>query len=169
MKRSLFALLALGFIALLTGCAGYQRGSTVPQELRTINVPAFENKTKYPMVGAVSTQQFLDIMIEDGTFTPATYETARLKMQVVVDNCYSDSVRYDRNNVIIPSEYYLTLQAKLFVYDAQTGETYINGKPVSVTEPMLTRNQYQTAVTDTLPRIARKLAKALLDELHTIQ
>ena len=121
------------------------------------------------MVGAIATQQFADALIEDGVFTLEDYDTARLKLQVVIHRCQTNSVRYDRNNVIVPNEYYLTLKATVYIYDAQTGEVYVDGKTLSATETMLTRNQYQTGVQDVLPRVSRKLAKVILDELHAIQ
>lgn len=169
MKRILSLLFVIGTLFTICGCAGYQRGTAVPPELRTIHIPAFENSTEYPMVGAIAAQQFMDVLIEDGNFTPESYENARLRTQVIISNCQTSSVRYDRNNVIIPSEYYLTISAKLYVYDAVTGEPYIDGKTVTATDTMLTRDQYQTAVVDVFPRVSRRLAKALLDELHSIR
>jgi hypothetical protein len=168
--RSFFSiLLCCATIATFTGCAGYQLGSNVPQELRAIHVPAFENQTSYPMVGAVAAQQFLSTMIEDGTFTPSTLEDARLRLQVIITNCGTQSVRYDRNNVLIPTEYYLTIYAKVYLFDAQTGAVYIDGKTIKATETMLTRDQYQIALTNTLPLVSRKLARNILDELQTIR
>ncbi|MBR6802482.1 MAG: hypothetical protein IKM62_01525 [Kiritimatiellae bacterium] len=169
MKLLPLCTLLLGLGTFLTGCAGYQRGAAVPEPFRTVHVPAFENRTEYPMVGAIATQQFADALIEDGIFTLEDYDTARLKLQVVIQRCQTNSVRYDRNNVIVPNEYYLTLKATVYIYDAQTGEVYVDGKTLSATETMLTRNQYQTGVQDVLPRVSRKLAKVILDELHAIQ
>ncbi len=159
----------IGCVALLTGCAGYQRGSAVARELRTIHIPAFENYTEYPMVGASATQQFLDAVIEDGTFTPMSFETARLRTQVIIKSCSTDSVRYDRDNLIVPDEYYLTLTAELYIFDAKTGETYVDGKKIIATDTMLTRNHYQTGINDAIPRVARRLARNLLDELQSIE
>jgi hypothetical protein len=169
MIRSLFALLlSLSFLT-VCGCAGYQMGSPVSKNLRTVHVPVFENRTDFPMAGAVASQQFLDVMIEEGTFVPTPYDEARLRVQVVINGFESNAVRYDRNNHIQPNEYYLSIIAKLYVFDAITGKPYIDGKTVRATESMLTRNQFQNAVQDTLPRLSRQLAKLLLDELQTIQ
>ncbi len=159
----LFALAALG-----AGCAGYRLGSPVPEELRAIHVPAFENNTEYPMVGAVAAQQFLDALIEEGIFEPTDFEHARLRTQVIVTGIAADAVSYDRNNAILPDEYRVTLRARLYAYDARTGETLINGKPVSATDSALTRNDFQTGVMDAIPRLSRKLAQNLLVELHGI-
>lgn len=155
--------------ALLAGCAGYQRGSSVPQAMRTIHIPAVENNSVYPMAGAIAAQQILDVLIEDGTFHPTTYEEARLHTQLVLQSVGSDAVRYDRNHTIVPEEYLVTLNLRLYVFDSVTGETLINGKLVSGMEPVLTRGDYQTGILDALPRLSRRLAQNVLDELQTLQ
>ncbi len=161
--------LALTSLALMTGCAGYQRGSSVPQELRTVHVPAFINHTDYPMVGAQAAQQFMDTLIEDGTFSLADFESAKLRAEIEITGVGSSAVRYDRNYAILPEEYHLRITAKLFVYKAATGETLINGKSISATDSMLTRGDYQTGLMDALPRLCRQLSHNLLDELQTIR
>ncbi len=159
----------LAFFATLTGCAGYQRGSLVPQELRSVHVPAFVNRTEYPMVGAQAAQQFLDLLIEDGTFSPTAFEKAKLRTQIEITGISTYAVRYDRNYAIVPDEYHLRLSAKLFVYKADTGETLIDGKDLFATDSMLTRGDYQTGVMDAIPRLSRALGQRLLDELHTLR
>lgn len=150
------------------GCAGYQLGSPVPAELRTIHVPAFENRTEYPMVGAMAAQQFMDAIIEDGTFTLTTYDRARLRVQAIATDITSSSVRYDRENTMIPDEYFVTLKVQLYVFDRVTGETYINGKTFTASDSVLTRGEFQTGVTDSLPRVSRKLAQRMLTALHSL-
>lgn len=166
--RTLAALAAALACAALAGCAAYHRGSPVPRTLRAIHVPAFENQTLYPMAGAVAAQQLLDAIIEDGTFTPTAYEDARLRTQIVLSGLDADPVRYDRNHAILPDEYRLTLTATLYAFDAETGETLINGKRVSASETALTRGDFQTGVLDALPRLARRLAQNLLATLQTV-
>ncbi len=170
MKRlMMLCALVLGSIAAMTGCAGYHRGSAVPQELRVVHVPAFTNQTAFPMVGAQAAQQFLDLMIEDGTFSPSDFDTAPLRVQVDIVGMTTDAVRYDRNYAIVPDEYHLRITAKLFVYKAATGEALIDGKLISATDSMLTRGDYQTGLMDALPRLCRQLGQNLLDELQTIR
>lgn len=156
------------FVALCSGCQGYTRGSSVPESMRTVHVAAFENRTQYPRVGAVATQQLLDALIEDGTFRPTDYAFARLRVQGVMSSPKTDAVSYDRNNIIVPDEYRLTLKARIYVYDALTGETLMNGKRLSATDTMMTRGDFQSGVIDALPRVSRKLAQAILAELHAL-
>ena len=165
MKR---ALLALPLLALLTGCAGYRFGSPVPEACRSIHVAAFENETDYPMVGTLASQQLLDALIEDGTFTPTAYDNARLRVQAVIQPLDTDAVRYSRNDNLVPDEYHVALTARLYVFDAKTGKTYVNGKPITAVDSALTREDYQTGIQDALPRVARRLAQSILTELHSL-
>lgn len=165
MKR---ALLALPLLALLTGCAGYRLGSSVPEACRPIHVAAFENQTDYPMVGTLASQQLLDALIEDGTFTPTAYDNARLRVQAVIQPLDTDAVRYSRNDNLVPDEYHVALTARLYVFDAKTGKTYVNGKPITAVDSALTREDYQTGIQDALPRVARRLAQSILTELHSL-
>ena len=165
MKR---ALLALPLLALLTGCAGYRLGSPVPEARRPIHVAAFENQTDYPMVGTLASQQLLDALIEDGTFTPTAYDNARLRVQAVIQPLDTDAVRYSRNDNLVPDEYHVALTARLYVFDAKTGKTYVNGKPITAVDSALTREDYQTGIQDALPRVARRLAQSILTELHSL-
>ncbi len=153
----------------VVGCASYHRGSTVPQELREINIPAFENHTEYPMAGAMAAQQLMDAVIEDGTFKLREFEDAKLRVQVRITSISSMAVRYDRNYSILPEEYHLRMSAQLFVYRADTGETLINGRTVSANDGAITRGDYQTGVMDALPRLSRLLAQNILEELQTIE
>lgn len=154
--------------ALCSGCLGYTRGSSVPEALRTVHVAAFENRTEYPKVGAVATQQLLDALVEDGTFRPTDYASARLRVQGTMLSPKTDAVSYDRNNIIVPDEYRLTLRARIYVYDALTGETLVNGKTVSAYDTAMTRGDYQTGIVDALPRVSRLLAQRILAELQAL-
>ena len=169
--RQVLSWMVLGVAVVLcgAGCAGYRRGSAVPVALRTVHVPAFENQTEYPMVGAVAAQQFMDALIEDGTFRLAGYDTARLRVQVQVTSVGTTAVRYDRNHAIVPEEYHLRLDARLSVFDRVTGETYINGKTYSAVDAILTRGDFQTGVVDALPRVSRALAQQLLGALQGVK
>ncbi len=170
MKRLLFLLTMVStMLVVCNGCAGYQRGSSVPKNLRTVHVPSFTNNTSYPMVGAMAAQQFLDALIEDGTFTPTNHDDAAVRTRVEIISLSLSSVRYDRNNRIVPDEYHLRIMATLYAYRSDTGEVLIPGRLVSAHDSAMTRSDVQNGVMDSLPRLTRLLANNLLEELQTIQ
>lgn len=160
--------LALSSLFCLTGCTGYTCGSNVPEPLRTVHVAAFENETLYPMVGAMVTQHLMRVMAEDGTFTLTDLDAAPIRIHGKVSGLNTRSVRYDRNNVILPNEYRVELVATVYVYNMQTGEMLLNGQKVSAMDYFLTRNDYVTGINDALPALSAKLAQNILEQLQTI-
>ena len=60
-------LCAVAVLTTLSGCAGYQLGSSVPKDLRSIAVPTFENASGHPFVEAAATQAVLAELRRDGT------------------------------------------------------------------------------------------------------
>lgn len=164
---SMMAFVLLG-CSFLTGCAGYTCGSKVPQDLRTVHVAAFENNTIYPMAGALVTQHLMRAMVEDGTFTLDTFESAPLRVHGKVSGLDTRSLRYDRNNRIVPNEYRVELTATIYVYDTRTGEMLLNGQPVTAQGHFLTRNDYTTGMMDVLPSLSAQLSQRILEQLQTL-
>lgn len=168
MKRflALFALLPL--MALLAGCAGYTRGSSVPKDLRAVHLAAFENGTLYPMAGATVTEQIARALIDDGTFSLTDYDSATLRIQGVVSDPVTRAVAFDQSNRLVPDEFRMVLSAKIYAFDARTGEALINGKTFTGETLMLTMNDFQTGVMNYLPRAAKQIADRVLEELHSL-
>ncbi len=168
--KSFLSLCAFCFILpFMVGCAGYTRGTSVPQGLRKISVPAFENHTEFPMVGATVAHQIAVAIIEDGTFQIVPHDEADLQLSGDIRGLSTDALSYDRNNNILPSEYTISLTLSCYAIDALTGERYLDGRKIVGQTTMLTQGDYQTAVMNALPRAAKDLAKNLLIELHTIE
>ncbi len=155
-------------LACLSGCAGYQRGATVPNHLRKVHIPAFENMTDYPMAGAMVSQQLADALIEDGTFTLTSYEDADIRLSGVVASPSARAIAYERNYTSTPDEYIVRLQLKLYVVEAESGEFLLNGKIISGRSSMITHGDFQTSLMNALPRVAKNLAKSTVIELHTL-
>lgn len=151
-----------------TGCAGYTCGSSVPQEMRNVHVAVFENNTKYSNVGAMVSQHLSREIIEDGTFALTTLDTASLRIHGNVSGLNTRTARYDRNNVIVPDEYDVTLTATVYVYNTKTNEMLMNGQQVSAHSYTLTRSDYMTGINDVLPSLTAKLAQNILEQLQTL-
>lgn len=152
----------------LVGCAGYQLGSAVPQNLRSIFVSSFENNTVYPMVGASVTQHAMTAIVHDGTFTLDPLNKATLRMTGSVDGITTKAISYDQSNATLPDEYLVGIKAKIYVYNTLTGEMLINGKTVQASTYMLTRGEMQTAVVDIIPTLSAKLSENILTQLHNL-
>ena len=51
----------------LTGCASYQLGSMLPNDIKTVYVPTFINKTGEPMIESEATQAAIRELQKDGS------------------------------------------------------------------------------------------------------
>ncbi len=150
------------------GCAGYQLGSSVPQDLRSIHVSAFENNTVYPMVASTATQHTMTAIVHDGTFSLDDLNKATLRLTGSVDGITTKAISYDQSNAALPDEYLVGIKAKIYLYNTLTGEMLINGKTIKASTYMLTRGEMQTAVVDIIPTLSAKLSENILSQLHTI-
>jgi hypothetical protein len=98
MRSSLCFTLALATALLFTnGCASYRFRSPVPEELRTMAVPVFENASGYPEIDAVVTQYVLREFQREGTFKLSPVESASLKLLGKLVKKELHPLSYDRN------------------------------------------------------------------------
>ncbi|HRT30672.1 MAG TPA: LPS assembly lipoprotein LptE, partial [Kiritimatiellia bacterium] len=96
------------FLFLIAGCASYRIGSDVPQELRTITVPVFENASGFPEIDATVTQYVLREFQREGTFKIASLDDASLKLLGKLIKTDMQSLNYDRGYGARTSEYRYT-------------------------------------------------------------
>lgn len=158
--------LALTFTAALlvaTGCATYHFGSTVPDELRTIAVPVFENASGYPEIDAAVTQYVLREFQREGTFKIKNVENASLKLLGKLSRTDLTALSYDRNYGARASEYRYTLTAEITLVERSTGKLLINALPIHASTTFQTHGDMLTGLQDAQPRIAKELSRTIVD------
>jgi len=157
-------LCAAAILTTLSGCAGYQLGSSAPKELRSIAVPTFENASGHPFVEAAATQAVLAELRRDGTLRIADRENAALELEGRVTGCHLDPMRFDRNSPTLAVEYRLTLTADIKVYERATGKVVARLKSVTGDDLFRTQSDLPSAERDAIPRAAARLAKTVVSE-----
>lgn len=157
---SLLCATALLFMA---GCASYKFRSAVPEELRTIAVPVFENASGYPEIDAVVTQYVLREFQREGTFKVSTLDNASLKLLGKLVKTDLQSLNYDRNFGSRTSEYRYSLVAEITLVERGSGKLLIDAVPVKANTTFLTHGDMLTGMQDAYPRIAKELARAITD------
>jgi len=164
LKKSLMSLglMIVGCI-LLTGCASYRITSDVPEELRTIAVPIFENETGFPEVGAITTQHTLREFQREGTMKIKSLESASLKLLGTVRAGEMTPVRFDRSYGSRASEYRYTLVAEITLVERSTGRLLLDAIQVSGTTTFLTYDDLLTGMQNSYARIANELSRAIVD------
>jgi PBP1b-binding outer membrane lipoprotein LpoB len=156
-RTSLFAIL------LFAGCAHYRVGSDVPEELRSIAVPVFENASGFPEIDALVTQYVLREFQREGTFKIDTLNDASLKLLGKLTHSNLQPLNYDRNFGSRTSEYQYTLVAQITLVERGTGKLLLADKPIKASTTFLTHGDMLTGMQDAGPRIARNLSRAIVD------
>jgi len=164
MPHCLTLTLAAALLA-ATGCATYRFGSTVPEELRTVAVPVFENASGYPELDAVVTQYVLREFQREGTFKIRTVDNASLKLLGKLVRSELLPLRYDRNYGSRASEYRYTLVAEITLVDRGTGKLLIDAMPIKANTTFLTQGDMLTGMQDAYPRIAKELSRSIVDAI----
>ena len=169
MKR--FFLLAV-LAALSAGCAShYQLGTTLPENLRTVYLPAIRNESGEPSA-ALRVRQALEKEIRrDGTLRIVNDERdAATRLDVTVTQYEQSAISYVSTNTQHPSEYRMTLSARVsFVklpraQAGETAETVLWAKEaVRGTENFVGGANAVSAKLECLPAAAEDLAKTIVD------
>ena len=145
------------------GCAQYRFSADVPEELRTIAVPVFENASSFPEIDAITTQYVLREFQREGTFKIASLENASLKLLGKLVRADTQALNYDRNFGSRTSEYRYTLVAEITLVERDTGKLLIDGALVKANTTFLTHGDMLTGMQDAAPRIAKDLSRSIVD------
>lgn len=158
-------LLALSITAALlaAGCATYHFGSKVPDELRTIAVPVFENASGYPEIDAVVTEYVLREVQREGTFKIKRIDSASLKLLGKLVRSDISAISFDRNYSSRASEYRYALTAEITLVERGTGKLLIDAMPIRADTTFLTSGDMLTGMQDAYPRIAKELSRKIVD------
>ena len=150
-------------LMLAAGCAQYRFGSDVPEELRTIAVPVFENASGFPEIDAVTTQCVLREFQREGTFQIKSLENASLKLLGKLVRSDTQSINYDRNFGSRTSEYRYMLVAEITLVERDTGKLLIDRALVKANTTFLTQGDMLTGLQDAAPRIAKELSRGIVN------
>jgi len=162
----LFRHLILTFAAALlfsTGCASYRFRSSVPEELRTIAVPVFENASGLPEIDAIVTQYVLREFQHEGTFKIKGVKDSSFKLLGKLVKGDTQALNYDRNYGSRTSEYRYSIVAEITLVERSTGKLLIDGLQVKANTTFLTHGDMLTGLQDAYPRIAKDLSRSIVD------
>ena len=146
-----------------SGCSSYRLGSAVPEELRTIAVPVFENDSGFPEIDAVVTQYVLREFQREGTFKISSLDNASLKLLGKLVKSDIQSLSRDRNYGSGTAEYRYKLLAEITLVERGTGKLLIDDMQIKADTTFFTHGDMLTGLQDAQPRIAKELARAIAD------
>ena len=165
MKTILKSLCTVLAFTILSGCASYSWTSEVPEELRTISVPSFENRTMVSELGTITTQFILREFQREGTFKIKRTGDAALEVQGVIVTAGRDSIAYNRSYGTRASEYRYFVVAEVSVINKKTGRVLFEKRNYVAETTFLTQNDILTAQRNSAQRIATDLARQIVDDI----
>lgn len=164
MIRIAFLTVLFGAAALVSGCAGYTWGTSVPDEYRTVAVPVFENLTEVSEMGPTVTQYTLREFQREGTFKIVRQGDAAIEVQGVVRKMIRGGVAYDRGRGMRATEYRYMIVADVTFVDKINGKVLLERRGITGETTFLTQNDLLTGQKNATARIAQDIARQVVNE-----
>lgn len=111
--RLLILLLALPVTTVFTGCTGYRLGSMIPDDVKTVYVPAIANKSTEPLVEIDLTQAVIQKIQLDGSLKIAPEAEADAILIVVLNHYNLEAVSYRKDIRSAANQYRINLTASM--------------------------------------------------------
>ncbi len=149
---------------LMCGCANYRWTSSVPQEIRTVAVPEFQNQSRLAELGPATTQYTLREFQREGTFSIRRSGDSSIEVQGVIKKVEFKPVAYARGYGMRAGEYrcFATLEASLI--DKDKGKVLLNNRSYTAETTISVQNDLLTAQRNAVPRLAAEFARQIVDD-----
>lgn len=165
-SRPLTATLTMSLAAVFfTGCVGYQLGSMLPADIKTVHVPTFVNKTTEPRVEIEATQATIERFQMDGSLRVVEEANADAILLVTLNEYDLKAISYDREKETRANEYRVFLTAELIFKRAKTGEVIAEFPKVAGDTTFVFAGDIAAAKRRALPDAARDLAHDIVERV----
>jgi len=151
----LVAALALG------GCAGYRVGDISGRELqgvRSVYVPVAKNTSLEPDLQMTVTNAIIRRFNDDGTLEVNQSSNADSELDITITNIEHTPVRSSTSDVLVTSQYQLTIQATVTYVNRRLGKKIFENIPVNGSTAFFTQSDIQEGERQALPLAATDLA-----------
>ncbi len=161
MTRPLLALLAVGAVAPLSGCAGYRVGDTSGRDLqgvRSVYVPVAKNTSLEPDLQMTVTNAIVRRFNSDGTLEVSQNAAADSELDITITNVQHTAVRSSTTDILITAQYQLTIQGTATYVNRRLGRKIFENYPVAGSTTFFTQSNIQEGERQALPLAAEDLA-----------
>ena len=162
MKKMVLLLLPMAFFA---GCKSYTWTSSVPAEMRTVNVQTFRNETDVTELGSIAARQILREVQREGTFKIAIGEDAAVEVQGVLKRSSLSSRTYRRESYARAQDFRFILEAEVSFIDNRSGKVLVDNRKYVAETSFYSDYDTVTARRDASGRLAENLAMQIVDDL----
>lgn len=148
-------------LLLLTGCAGYRLGSSLPPGIDVVHVPVFVNETDEPRLEVLTTQATIAEFQRDGTLSVGDTDRADVTLEVRLTGFSLDPLRFDRDALTSAEEYRMTIRADIRLTDIRTGAVLVTSRVNGEADFVLT-GDLSSAKRANVPAAAADLAARIV-------
>ncbi len=155
-----------GLALMIAGCGTYRWTSRVPEELRTVAVPVFENQTMSAELGPMISQWTLREFQREGTFKIRRTGDSSIEVQGIITKASRRGVAFDRSYGLRASEYRYIVEAKVSIINKKTGKVLQENRPYIAETTFLTQSgDLLTGERNAAARIAQDMARQIVDDV----
>ena len=149
----------------LCGCANYRWTSSVPEELRTVAVPVFENRTLSAELGSIVSQYVLREFQREGTFSIRRSGDSSIEVQGAIVKAERHPVSFDRAYGSRADEYRYLVTAEVSVINKDVGRVLQSNRHYTGETTFLVQGDLLTSQRNAAQRIAQDLARQIVDDV----
>jgi hypothetical protein len=153
--------LFLSLLGLLSGCAGYRVGNISGRDLQGVHsvyVPMVRNESLEPDLQAVATNAIIRRFESDGTLTVNQDANSDSELDVTITDIQRQAIRSSTTDVLLTSEYQLTIEAKATFINRRLGRKIFENVSVSGSTSFFTQADINEGERQALPLAAIDLA-----------
>lgn len=153
-------------VAVLAGCAGYQVGSTLPEDIQSVSLSVI-NKTDEPQI-EVEVMKALRAEIQmDGRLQLRSENEADVVLQITLNRYELDALAFDTRRGSFAREYRTILHASSLLTRSETGDVILEN-PILLGESEFPYDADLTSAKKvTLPSAAADLARKAVSRVTT--
>ena len=149
----------------ICGCANYRWTSSVPEELRTVAVPVFENRTASAELGSIVSRYVLREFQREGTFTIRRSGGSSIEVQGSIVKAERHPVSFDRAYGSRADEYRYLVTAEVSIINKDAARVLQSNRHYTGETTFLVQGDLLTAQDNAAQRIAQDIARQIVDDV----
>lgn len=149
----------------ICGCANYRWTSRVPEEIRTVAVPVFQNRSEAAELGSEATTSILREIQREGTFSVRRSGDASIEIQGAIVKATLHPLAFDRAYGMRAKEYRYHVTAEVSLVNKDQGKVLVQNKKYVGETTFLVQGDLLTGRRNASTRIAADLARQIVDDL----
>jgi len=148
----------------MPGCVGYQLGSSLPPDIKSVFVRTFINRCNEPLIEIEATNATIAEFQKDGTLKIGRLESADVILETTLTMITLEPLRFDRQDTSKPKEYRLIMSA-IFVLKRQGSGKVVGTGDCIGESTFLFGGNLASAKRSAIPKASEDLAKRIVEKV----